>query len=145
MLPNPEPGVLRAAFRSPIKTFLTATHKGCVLFTDWIASGDNSLKIPTIVLPALRGRPSLPFQATAATPRAAPGHGTRRLRSLVADDVRPVVRDGAGAQVHDLAVPNNLERPGRPGDRDLDLGSTGGHERTVDRHARNAAVGRIVP
>jgi hypothetical protein len=58
MLPHPEQGVLRAAFRAPIKPFLTATHKtrepAYKAFTDWIASGDNPLKIPAIVLPALR-------------------------------------------------------------------------------------------
>jgi acyl-CoA reductase-like NAD-dependent aldehyde dehydrogenase len=59
MLPNPEQGVLRAAFRAPLKPFLTATHKGrepaYKAFTEWVASGDNPLKIPNIVLPALRG------------------------------------------------------------------------------------------
>ena len=59
LLPRPEQGVLRAAFRAPIKPFLTATHKTLApvskAFIDWIASGDNPLKIPNIVLPALRG------------------------------------------------------------------------------------------
>ena len=59
MLPRPEQGVLRAAFRAPLKPFFTATHKTLApaskAFIDWIASGDNPLKIPNIVLPALRG------------------------------------------------------------------------------------------
>jgi hypothetical protein len=58
-LPNPEQGMLRAAFRSPIKPFFTATHKTLEptyrAYTDWVASGDNPLKIPNFVLAALRG------------------------------------------------------------------------------------------
>jgi acyl-CoA reductase-like NAD-dependent aldehyde dehydrogenase len=59
MLPQPEQSVLRAAFRAPIKPFFTATHKTLAptfkAYIDWIASGDHPLRIPTIVLPALRG------------------------------------------------------------------------------------------
>ena len=58
-MPHPEQGVIRAAFRAPIKSFSTATHKtleaSFKAYTNWVASGDNPLKIPTIVLPALRG------------------------------------------------------------------------------------------
>jgi acyl-CoA reductase-like NAD-dependent aldehyde dehydrogenase len=59
MLPQPEQSVLRAAFRTPIKPFFTATYKtwepAFKAYIDWIGSGDNPLKIPNIVLPALRG------------------------------------------------------------------------------------------
>jgi acyl-CoA reductase-like NAD-dependent aldehyde dehydrogenase len=59
MLPRPEQSVLRAAFRTPIKSLFTATHKtrGPVFkaYMDWAASGDNPRKLPHIVLPALRG------------------------------------------------------------------------------------------
>ena len=58
MLPNPEQGVLRGAFRAPLKPLMTATHKGrepvYKAYTEWVASGDNPRKIPTIVLPAIR-------------------------------------------------------------------------------------------
>jgi acyl-CoA reductase-like NAD-dependent aldehyde dehydrogenase len=57
-LPRPEQGVLRAAFRTPIKPFFTATHRTqrsvFRAYIDWIASGDDPRKLPSIVLPALR-------------------------------------------------------------------------------------------
>ncbi len=57
-LPRPEQGVLRAAFRTLIKPFFTATHKTqrpvFKAYIDWIASGDDPRKMPSIVLPALR-------------------------------------------------------------------------------------------
>ncbi len=59
LLPRPEQGVLRAAFRAPLKPFHTATHKTCgpafKAIVDWVASGDDPRRIPTIVIPALRG------------------------------------------------------------------------------------------
>ena len=59
LLPRPEQSVLRAAFRTPVKSFFTATHKtrepAYKAYIDWVASGDNPLKIPNIMLPALRG------------------------------------------------------------------------------------------
>jgi hypothetical protein len=59
MLPNPEQGVLRAAFRAPVKPLLTATHRTLApalnAYTDWIASGDNPLRLPAIMLHAVRG------------------------------------------------------------------------------------------
>jgi hypothetical protein len=59
MLPRPKQSVLRAAFRAPLKPFFTATHKtrGPVFkaYMDWVASGDDPRKLPSIVLPALRG------------------------------------------------------------------------------------------
>ena len=58
-LPRPEQSVLRAAFRDPVKSFFTATHKtrtpAYKALIDWVASGDNPRKIPNILLPALRG------------------------------------------------------------------------------------------
>jgi hypothetical protein len=51
--------VLLAAFRAPIKPLFTATHKTLTpaykAYTDWVASGDNPLKLPVIMLHALRG------------------------------------------------------------------------------------------
>ena len=59
MLPRPEQSVLRAAFRAPVKSFFTASHKTrepvYKAYMDWVASGDNPLKIPTIFFHALRG------------------------------------------------------------------------------------------
>ena len=59
LLPRPEQSVLRAAFRTPVKPFFTATHKtrepAYKAYIDWVASGDNPLRIPNIMLPALRG------------------------------------------------------------------------------------------
>jgi acyl-CoA reductase-like NAD-dependent aldehyde dehydrogenase len=59
MLPQPEQGVLRAAFRAPMKPLLTATHKtrapAYKAYTDWIASGDDPRRLPKFVVHALRG------------------------------------------------------------------------------------------
>lgn len=59
LLPRPEQSVLLGPFRATIKPFYTATHKtqeaAFTAYVDWIASGDNPLKIPTILLAALRG------------------------------------------------------------------------------------------
>ncbi len=59
MLPRPEQSVLRGAFRSPIKSFFTATHKTreptYKTYMDWVATGDSPLKIPTLFFHALRG------------------------------------------------------------------------------------------
>ena len=59
MLPRPEQSVLRAAFRDPVKSAFTATHKtretSYRALIDWVASGDNPLKIPPMFFHALRG------------------------------------------------------------------------------------------
>jgi hypothetical protein len=58
MLPRPEQSVLRAAFRAPVKSYFTATHKtrepAYKAYTDWVASGDNPRKIPPMFFHALR-------------------------------------------------------------------------------------------
>jgi len=55
-LARPEQGVLRAAFRAPVKPFFTATHKTqrpvFKAYIDWVSSGDDPRKIPNISLPA---------------------------------------------------------------------------------------------
>ena len=57
MLPRPERGVVQAPFRAPLKPFLTARHRTLApvsrAFIDWIASGDDPRRLPTIALPAL--------------------------------------------------------------------------------------------
>ena len=59
MLPRPEQSVLRGTFRTPVKSFFAASHRtrGSAFraYIDWIASGDNPLKLPTLMLAALRG------------------------------------------------------------------------------------------
>jgi acyl-CoA reductase-like NAD-dependent aldehyde dehydrogenase len=59
LLPRPEQGVLRGAFRASVKPFSTATHRTLAPvargYFQWIASGDDPRKLPAVVRPALRG------------------------------------------------------------------------------------------
>ena len=117
MLPRPEQSVLRAAFRAPVKSFFTATHKtrepAYKAYTDWVASGDNPRKIPTIVLPrpprlTPDGQTRPPPPPREPRPATAPGD-SRSVVPGIAHLLGPDRRSGAPKDL----TPSDPQQSGR--------------------------------